>query len=74
MNLANPLYVDYRAETSSELSDRISKDLKKRGMKFVGTSVVSRRLSRDGSPGNASQVKPTSTGYNSTQALERKRR
>ena len=26
--------------THSELSDRISKDLKKRGMKFVGTTVV----------------------------------
>ena len=26
--------------TSSELSERISKDLKKRGMKFVGTTVV----------------------------------
>ena len=27
-------------KTSSELSDAISKDLKKRGMKFVGTTVV----------------------------------
>ena len=27
-------------ETRSELSDQISKDLKKRGMKFVGTTVV----------------------------------
>ncbi len=27
-------------QTSSELSDRISKDLKKRGMKFVGTTVI----------------------------------
>ena len=26
--------------TSSELSDAISKDLKKRGMKFVGTTVI----------------------------------
>ncbi len=26
--------------TSSELSDSISKDLKKRGMKFVGTTVI----------------------------------
>ena len=26
--------------THSELSDRISKDLKKRGMKFVGTTVI----------------------------------
>ncbi|MBQ9000688.1 MAG: DNA-3-methyladenine glycosylase I [Eggerthellaceae bacterium] len=34
------LHVDFHAETSSELSDRISKDLKRRGMKFVGTTVV----------------------------------
>ena len=27
-------------KASSELSDRISKDLKKRGMKFVGTTIV----------------------------------
>ena len=27
-------------KTSSELSDRISKDLKKRGMKFVGTTII----------------------------------
>lgn len=27
-------------QTSSELSDRISKDLKKRGMKFMGTTVI----------------------------------
>ena len=27
-------------KTSSELSDAISKDLKKQGMKFVGTTVV----------------------------------
>ncbi|MDE7424840.1 MAG: DNA-3-methyladenine glycosylase I, partial [Lachnospiraceae bacterium] len=26
--------------TSSELSDNISKDLKKRGMKFVGTTII----------------------------------
>lgn len=26
--------------TSSQLSDRISKDLKKRGMKFVGTTII----------------------------------
>ena len=26
--------------TSSELSDKISKDLKKRGMKFVGTTII----------------------------------
>lgn len=27
-------------KTSSELSDKISKDLKKRGMKFVGTTII----------------------------------
>ena len=27
-------------KTSSELSDQISKDLKKRGMKFVGTTII----------------------------------
>lgn len=27
-------------ETRSELSDRVSKDLKKRGMKFVGTTII----------------------------------
>ena len=27
-------------KTSSELSDIISKDLKKRGMKFVGTTII----------------------------------
>ena len=27
-------------KTSSELSDTISKDLKKRGMKFVGTTII----------------------------------
>lgn len=27
-------------KTSSELSDRISEDLKKRGMKFVGTTII----------------------------------
>ena len=27
-------------KTSSELSDEISKDLKKRGMKFVGTTII----------------------------------
>ena len=26
--------------TSSELSDRISEDLRKRGMKFVGTTII----------------------------------
>ena len=34
------LHVDFHAETSSPLSDHISKDLKRRGMKFVGTTVV----------------------------------
>ena len=29
-----------RAQTHSELSDKISRDLKKRGMKFVGTTVI----------------------------------
>ena len=27
-------------KTKSELSDKISKDLKKRGMKFVGTTII----------------------------------
>ena len=27
-------------KTSSELSDKISKDLQKRGMKFVGTTII----------------------------------
>ena len=27
-------------KTSSDLSDAISKDLKKRGMKFVGTTII----------------------------------
>ena len=34
------LRIDFHAETSSVLSDEISKDLKRRGMKFVGTTVV----------------------------------
>ena len=29
-----------KGRTSSELSDRISKDLKKRGMSFVGTTII----------------------------------
>ena len=29
-----------RGQTHSELSDKISRDLKKRGMKFVGTTVI----------------------------------
>ena len=36
--------------TSSELSDRISKDLKKRGMKFVGTTVIYAYLQAPHSP------------------------
>ena len=31
---------DYRLATSSPLSDRISRDLKRRGMNFVGTTIV----------------------------------
>ena len=31
---------DYRQRTFSPLSDTISKDLKKRGMKFVGTTII----------------------------------
>ena len=27
-------------ETTSELSDKISKDLQKRGMKFVGSTII----------------------------------
>lgn len=34
------LYEDYRYTTSSKLSDRISSDLKERGMKFVGTTII----------------------------------
>ena len=34
------LHIDYHQETSSPLSDAISKDLKRRGMKFVGTTVM----------------------------------
>lgn len=38
-------YTDYKIiyecdKTSSELSDQISRDLKKRGMKFVGTTII----------------------------------
>ena len=29
-----------QGKTSSELSDRVSEDLKKRGMKFVGTTIL----------------------------------
>ncbi len=31
---------DYRLQTTSPLSDKISKDLKKRGMKFVGSTII----------------------------------
>ena len=31
---------DYKLNTSSFLSDKISKDLKKRGMSFVGTTII----------------------------------
>lgn len=34
------LVEDYRERTTSPLSDEISKDLKKRGMKFVGSTVI----------------------------------
>ena len=34
------LHIEYTRETTSELSDRISKDLKKRGMKFVGSTII----------------------------------
>ena len=39
--------------TSSELSDSISKDLKKRGMKFVGTTVIYAYLQAVGEIGRA---------------------
>ena len=35
----NKIIYEY-GKTSSELSDAISKDLKKRGMKFVGTTII----------------------------------
>ncbi|MCD7819135.1 MAG: DNA-3-methyladenine glycosylase I [Lachnospiraceae bacterium] len=31
---------DYRIRTTSPLSDEVSKDLKKRGMKFVGSTII----------------------------------
>lgn len=34
------LIIDYTTETTSALSDQISKDLKKRGMKFVGSTII----------------------------------
>ncbi len=35
-----PIIEDYAKQTKSELSDKLSKDLKKRGMKFVGSVTV----------------------------------
>lgn len=32
--------MDDNFKTTSPLSDKISKDLKKRGMKFVGTTII----------------------------------
>lgn len=32
--------IDDNLKTSSELSDKVSKDLQKRGMKFVGTTII----------------------------------
>lgn len=34
------IYEDYSIRTASPLSDKISKDLKKRGMKFVGSTII----------------------------------
>lgn len=34
------IFEDYTVRTTSPLSDRISKDLKKRGMKFVGSTII----------------------------------
>ena len=34
------VYEPYHIRTTSPLSDRISKDLKKRGMKFVGSTII----------------------------------
>lgn len=39
-NFTNNQIIYEIGKTSSELSDRISKDLKKRGMKFVGTTII----------------------------------
>jgi len=36
----NVIYEDFRYATSSPLSDMISKDLKRYGMKFVGTTII----------------------------------
>lgn len=34
------IYEEYQFQTSSSLSDQISKDLVKRGMKFVGSTII----------------------------------
>ncbi len=34
------IYESFELATKSELSDKISKDLQKRGMKFVGTTII----------------------------------
>ena len=41
-SFTNNKVIDHKGEviTSNELSDTISKDLKKRGMKFVGTTII----------------------------------
>ena len=41
-SFTNNKIIDHKGEviTSNELSDTISKDLKKRGMKFVGTTII----------------------------------
>ena len=36
----NVIVEDYHLRTTSPLSDKISKDLKKRGMKFVGSTII----------------------------------
>ena len=35
-----PIYEEYTLRTTSPLSDTISKDLKSRGMKFVGSTII----------------------------------
>lgn len=40
VNLTSNKVIYERGLTHSELSDQISKDLKKRGMKFVGTTAI----------------------------------
>ena len=40
-NLKRPITTIYEVnKTTSELSDKISKDLQKRGMKFVGSTII----------------------------------